>query len=45
MKNLKSPEIIFAIFALLFGTIIMFITPQFQVADEPAHFERAVEVT
>lgn len=45
MKNLKSPEIIFAIFALLFGTIIMFITPQFQVADEPAHFERAIEVS
>ncbi len=43
--KLKSPEFRFVIIAFLFGIIIMFITPQFQVSDEPAHFERAKEVS
>lgn len=43
--NIKSPEIIFIIFAFVFGIIIMFVTPKFQVADGPAHFLRAEEVS
>ncbi len=45
MEKLKRPEIIFAIFALVFGTIIMFITPKYEVPDEMAHFNRAKEVS
>ncbi len=43
--NMKSPELIFIIFAFVFGIIMLFLTPKFQVPDEPAHFERAREVS
>ena len=43
--KLNHPEIIFVIFALLFGTLIMFITPPSFVCDEPSHFARAKEVS
>jgi uncharacterized membrane protein len=32
-------------FALLFGLVFLFLTPPFQVADEPAHFYRAFQVS
>lgn len=41
----KKPEFIFTIFAFIFGLIILFITPKFGVADEPAHYARAKEVS
>ncbi len=44
MEKLKSPEIIFVIFAFVFGIIIMFITPKYEVPDEMAHLLRAKEV-
>lgn len=43
--NIKSPEFIFIIFAFVFGIIMLFLTPKFQVPDEPAHFDRALEVS
>lgn len=42
---LKKPEFIFAIFGLIFGLVILFITPQFGVSDEYAHYWRAQEVS
>lgn len=42
---LKKPEFIFAIFGLIFGIAILFITPKFGVADETAHYLRAEEVS
>ncbi len=45
MDKLKSPEIIFVIFAFVFGIIIMFVTPKYQVPDEYAHLCRAQEVS
>ncbi len=45
MEKLKRPEIIFAIFALVFGTIIMFSTIPGQVPDELPHYYRAQEVS
>ncbi len=35
----------FLIFALCFGIILVFLTPPFQVPDEPAHFLRAYQVS
>ena len=43
--KLKSPEIIFVIFAFIFGIIILFLTPKFGVSDETTHFVRAKEVS
>lgn len=44
MKILKFPEYIFLIFAILFGTIMLLITPKNLVPDEHAHILRAQEV-
>lgn len=35
----------FLIFAFLFGTLFLFVTPPFEVPDEPAHFHRAYQVS
>ena len=43
--RVKSVEVIFIIFAFVFGLIIMFLTPKFGVSDEPTHFVRAQEVS
>lgn len=42
--KLKSPEIIFAILAFVFGCVFLFITPFNEVPDEQAHLMRACEV-
>ena len=44
LLNKLKPERIFLLFALLFGLIFLFITPIFQVPDEPMHLLRACEV-
>lgn len=43
--KLNHPEIIFVIFALIFGFLMIFITPFNQVPDEYAHYLRAKEVS
>lgn len=43
--KLNHPEIIFVIFALVFGFLMIFITPFNQVPDEYAHYLRAKEVS
>lgn len=40
-RNYFQPHIIFLIIALIYGTSFLFITPPFQVPDEPAHFLKA----
>lgn len=40
MKELK-PEKFFAIFAIIFGIIFIFLTPPFQSPDEDSHFKKA----
>ena len=45
IKNLRQPEIVFLILALIFGTAFLFVTPPFQVPDEPNHFFRAYQVS
>jgi uncharacterized membrane protein len=44
LNNLK-PEMFFACMASVFGLIVLFITPPFQVPDEPNHFYRAYQVS
>ncbi len=43
--NKLKPENIFLFLGTLFGLLFMFITPVFQVADEPMHLLRACEVS
>lgn len=43
--KLNHPEIIFVIFALVFGFLMIFITPFNQVPDEYTHYLRAKEVS
>ncbi len=44
LELLEKPWIIFAIIALFFGSLFLFITPAFEVPDEIAHLYRACEV-
>ncbi len=45
LKNiLDKPQIIFTCLALFFGLLFLFITPVFEVPDEPAHILRTAEV-
>lgn len=39
------PEKVFLVFALVVGFLLTFITPPFQVADEPGHLYRAYEIS
>lgn len=41
---IKKPEFIFILIAFIFGVIMMFLTPPFEVPDEQAHVLRACEV-
>lgn len=41
---IKKPEFIFIIFGFIFGLVMMFLTPPYQVPDESAHLLRACEV-
>lgn len=43
--HILIPEKIFAYLSLVFGTAMVFITPPFQVPDEPAHLCRAYQVS
>lgn len=43
--KIKTPEVIFATFALIFGLLFLFITPYNGVPDEEAHLMRACEVS
>ena len=38
------PEIIFLVTAVLVGMACLILTPPFQVADEPSHFFRIVQI-
>ena len=40
-----NPERIFAVLAAVFGLILVFLTPPFQVPDEQSHFNRAYQVS
>ena len=40
----NKPEVIFSIFSLVFGIMLIFITPPNQAPDETFHFERAYSV-
>ena len=40
-----SPQYIFLVSSLIWGVIMIFIVPPFQVPDEPAHFYRAYQVS
>jgi len=42
---LQKPEKVFLILASVFGLVLVFLTPPFQVPDEPAHFFRAYQVS
>lgn len=44
-KKLLLPHVAFAILGTLFGLVFLVVTPPFQVADEPAHFYRAFQVS
>lgn len=45
-KILKKPELVFIIYALIFGFILLFkVLPIQSVLDGPDHFRRAVEVS
>ena len=39
-----SPEKVFLFFGIVYGVLILLITPPFQVPDEPNHFYRAYQV-
>ena len=43
--NKLKPEYIFLFLGTFFGLLFMFITPVFQVPDEPMHLLRACEVS
>ena len=38
------PEIVFLIASILMGSACLILTPPFQVADEPSHFYRIVQI-
>jgi len=40
-----SPERVFLVFALCWGSILVFLNPPFQVPDEPVHFFKAFQVS
>ncbi|MCX6278053.1 MAG: DUF2142 domain-containing protein [Bacteroidetes bacterium] len=40
-----KPEYVFGVISLVFGMIMLIITPPFQVPDEPAHFYRSYQVS
>ncbi len=40
-----KPEYAFGVISLVFGMIMLIITPPFQVPDEPAHFYRSYQVS
>jgi len=41
---MPSPEKVFLFFGIVYGVLILLITPPFQVPDEPNHFYRAYQV-
>lgn len=43
-KILKSPERVFVLLALVFGSVFVFMVPPFQTPDEATHLLRAYEV-
>lgn len=45
MEKLFKIEILFAFFSVLFGLLILFVTPPFQTPDEVNHFLRAYSVS
>jgi uncharacterized membrane protein len=48
LKNIPQklkPELVFVCLASVFGLAILFITPPFQVPDEPNHFYRAYQIS
>jgi len=45
MKKYLKPEIIFVLYGSIFGLLILFITPPFQVPDEYLHFDYAYAVS
>lgn len=44
MEKIFAPEKIFVTIALLFGLILVLITPPYQIPDEPQHFLRALSL-
>ncbi len=44
-QNSVKPENIFILFALIFGILLVFLIPPFQVADEPNHFFRSYQIS
>ncbi|RKH68604.1 DUF2142 domain-containing protein [Corallococcus aberystwythensis] len=40
-----APVVVFLLVAAVLGAVLSFLTPPFQVADEPAHFYRAYQVS
>jgi uncharacterized membrane protein len=45
MICLEKPESVFILFGLIFGVLVILITPPFQVPDEHSHFFRALEIS
>lgn len=43
--KINTPEIIFILFGLIFGIILIFITPRYEVPDEAGHYQRAIEIS
>lgn len=43
--RLGSPVFVFTLAASLLGLVLVFLTPPFQVADEPQHFLRAYQIS
>lgn len=43
--KINIPEIIFILFGLIFGIILLFVTPRYEVPDEGGHYTRAIEVS
>ncbi|BAP55058.1 hypothetical protein THII_0761 [Thioploca ingrica] len=45
MICLQKPESVFILFGLIFGILVILITPPFQVPDEQRHFFRALQIS
>jgi len=45
MICLQKPESVFILFGLIFGVLVILITPPFQVPDEHNHFFRALQIS
>jgi len=45
VKTMNLCRILFILFAGVFGLSLVFITPPFQVPDEPAHFYRSYQIS